>query len=95
MPAFTGPGPQEPAAMHRLDLDQNCDIVNRNPDRCTGPMRLRSAVRAVVQHRPLAQEVELRLGDGETLSEVEIEAIYAAASLPGPGSKFPEPSPDP
>ena len=65
-----------------FDLDQNCDILTHNPDRCTGPMRLRFAVRSVVLHRPLVDGVELRLSDGQRLGEAEIDAIYVAASLP-------------
>ena len=63
-------------------LDGPCDIITRGPDRRTGPLLLRFAVRCIVDHRPLAEEVEIRMGSGEVMGEAEIEALYALARLP-------------
>lgn len=69
------------------DFDQTCDIVTSHPHRRTGPMCLRAAVRSIILHRPLAECVEIELGDGTRLEEVAIEALYVIASgtihLPG------------
>lgn len=65
-----------------FDLDQDCDLVTRNPDQRRGPMSLRSAVGFVVRHRPPAERIELRLRDGQTLGDTEIEAIYIIGVLP-------------
>ncbi|WP_062017982.1 hypothetical protein [Aureimonas sp. AU4] len=65
-----------------FDLDQDCDIVTRNPDRRTGPLMLRSAMQAIVLHRPTADEVEVRLRSGQIFGEAEIEALYVTATLP-------------
>lgn len=63
------------------DLGEPCRILTRQPDTCIGPMLLKRAVRCVVDHRPLADEVEIRTATGCVLSEVEIEALYALAQL--------------
>ena len=62
------------------DFDQPCDVVTVCPDRRTGPMLLRLAVRSIVLHRPLADRVEIELRDGTRLEEVAIEALYQIAS---------------
>lgn len=62
-------------------LEKTCDIVTRNPQRSTGPLCMKAAVRCVIEHRPLAEEVELHLDDGQILSEERVEGLYELAVL--------------
>ncbi len=62
------------------DLDQSCDIVTRQPERRIGPITLRAAIRCIVLHRPLAEQIEIELEDGTRLEEAAIEALYDLTS---------------
>lgn len=65
----------------QIDLDQACEIVTSGPSCRTASMALRTAVRLVVHHHPLAACVEVLLADGRILCEEEIEAIYALSAM--------------
>lgn len=64
-----------------IDLDEDCFLVTKRPDRRIGPILLRCAVRRVVDRRPQADEVAIETLHGIVLDKPEIEAIYALASL--------------
>lgn len=61
-----------------FDLEQNCDLVTQQPDRRVGPMRLGTATRCVVEHRPLPKLVFIELQNGFVLDETMIIALYEA-----------------
>ena len=65
----------------QIDLDRTCFVILANPAQRIGPMRLRRALRHVVDHRPPAEEVSIEFVDGTRLDELEIGAIYVMASL--------------
>ncbi len=63
-------------------LDTYGEIITSNPPRRTGPVHVKLAIRAIVHHRPLAEEVSIRTIEGDVFTEEQIIALFEICRLP-------------